>query len=158
MRFSCGVIRAVGDMAGTPRATNDNGTIAKNFVVLDNRQHFQECKRYRNDTGDNKSATVDGRKFATATTCLARAAHAANIANTTVDSKPLAPKYNVGRRSLQSALRNLRVSHDPPFVTAFIHTTLNLGGKGCTHVNMYVPAVHVWLLRTFFRQQSCNQS
>ena len=117
-------------MAGTPRAANDNGTIAKNFVVLHNLQHFPECKRYRNDTGDSKSATVDGRKFATATTCLARAAHAANIANTTVDSKPLAPKYNVGTRSLQSALRDLRVSHDPPAVTAFIHTTLNLGGKG----------------------------
>ena len=108
-----------GGMAGTPHAANDNGTIAKNFVVLESRQHIPECKQYQNDIDDNTSATVDGRKFATATTCPARAAHAANIANTTVDSKPLAPKYNVGTRSLQSALRNLRVSHDPPAVTVF---------------------------------------
>ena len=114
MSFSSGVMRAMGGMAGTHRAANDNGTIAKNFVVLESLQHVPECKRYQNDTDDNKSATVDGRKFATATTCLACVAHATNNANATVDSKPLAPKYNVGTRLLQSALRNLRVSRDPP--------------------------------------------
>ena len=72
------------------------------------------CKIYQHDSDDNKSATVDGRKFATATTRLECVDHAANDANASVDSKPLAPKYNVGIRLLQSALRNLRVSHDPP--------------------------------------------
>ena len=155
---SSGVMRAMGGMAGTTRATNDNGIIVKNFVVLESLQHIPECKRYQNDIDDIKSATVDGRKFATATTCLACVAHAANNANATVDSKPLAPKYNVGTRLLHSALRNLRVSRDPPVVTVFIHTTLNLGGKGCTHVSEYVLAVHVCSLRTFFRQQSCYHS
>ena len=154
MRFSCGVMRAMGDMAGTRRATNDKGTVAKNSVVLGNLQHIPEGKRYRNDTADKKSATVDGRKFATATTCPACVAHATNIPNTTVDSKPLAPKYNVGTWSLQSALRNLRVSHDPPVVADFAHTTLNLGGKGAKYVKVGHDGARAWLLRTFFRQQS----
>ena len=111
---SSSVMRAVGGMAGTLRATNDNGSIATNVVVFESPQHIPECNGYKNDTGDNKSATVDGRKFATATTCLACVGHAANNANAAVDSKPLAPKYNVGIRLLQSALRNLRVSNDPP--------------------------------------------
>ena len=126
--------------------------------MLESLQHIPECKIYENDTGGNKSATVGGRKFATATTCLACVAHEINNATATVDSKPLAPMYNVGTRVLQSALRNLRVSRDPPAVTVFTHTTLNLRGKGCTHVNVYVLAVHVCSLRTFFRQQSCYHS
>ena len=151
-------MRAVGCMAGTTRATNDNGIIAKNFVVLESLQHVPECKRYQNDTDDNKSATVDGRKFATAPTCLAYVAHAANNANATVDQKPLTPKFNVETCVLQSAVRNLRVSHDPPAVTVFTHTTLNPGGTGRTYVNVYLLAVHAWSLRTFFRQQSCYHS
>ena len=151
-------MRAVGGMAGTLRATNDNGSVAKNFAVLKSPQHIPECKRYQNDNDGNKSAMVDGRKFATATTRLECVDHAAKNANATVDSKPLAPKYNVGIRLLQSALRSLRDSRDPPAMTASIHTTLNLGGKGCTHVKVYARAVHVCSLRTFFRQQSCYHS
>ena len=104
--------------------------IAKNFVVLDSLQHTPECRRYSNDTDDKESATVDGRKFATAPTCLAYVAHAANNANATVDQKTLTPKFNVETCVLQSALRNLRVSHDPPAVTVFTHTTLNPGARG----------------------------
>ena len=65
MSFSSGIMRAVGGMAGAPRATNNNGTIAKNFVMPESLQHSPECKRYQNDTADNKSATADGRQFAT---------------------------------------------------------------------------------------------
>ena len=54
---SSGIMRAVGGMAGTTRATNDNGIIAKNFVVIENLQHIPECTRYQNHTDDNKSAT-----------------------------------------------------------------------------------------------------
>ena len=60
------------------------------------------CKRYQNDSDDNKSATVDGRTFATATTCLARVAHAANNANATVDSKPLAPNARDTKTTLMT--------------------------------------------------------
>ena len=72
--------------------------------------------------------------------------------------KPLAPKYNVATCSLQSALRNLRVSQDPPRRDHFPSHNFELRGKGCTHVNVDVLAVYVWLLRTFFRQQSCDHS
>ena len=116
------------------------------------------CKKYQNDSDDTKSATVGGRTFATATTCLACVAHATNNANAAVDSKPLALKYNVGIRLLQSALRNLRVSRDPPALTVFTHTTLNPRGTGRTHVNVYLLAVYECSLRTFFRQQSCYHS
>ena len=104
--FSSGVIRAVG-MAATPATTTTppNGTQELRLTLEPQHTNITRIKKF---------ATVDGRKFATATTCLACVGHAANNANATVDSKPLAPKYNVGIRSLQSALRNLRVSRDPP--------------------------------------------
>ena len=60
------------------------------------------CKRYQNDSDDNKSATVGGRTFATATTCLACVAHAANNANAAVDSKPFAPNARDTKATLMT--------------------------------------------------------
>ena len=62
-----------------------------------------------------KFATVDGRKFATATMRNSSAQDGVSKARTTSDFGPLAPMYNVGVCAHESALCNLRVSYDPPF-------------------------------------------
>ena len=133
---ACNTFQNARDTKTTLLTTNPR-RLTEDSSQLESLQHIPECKRYQNDTDDNKSTTVDGRKFATATPCLACAAHAANNENATVDSKPLAPEYNVGTRSLQSALRNLRVSQDPPAVTTFLHSTLNFGARG-VHMSMWM--------------------
>ena len=84
-------------------------------VALKTAAHRNRCDERHEQAGNYTFATIDGRKFATATMRKSSAHDGVSNAHTTSNFGPLAPMYNVGECARESALRNLRVSYDPPF-------------------------------------------
>ena len=66
----------------------------------------------QHDATKNKKPTVDGRKFATSMTRRTTRSRNKQSTNKQMCQTPVPPKFNVGMRVEESALRSLRVSSD----------------------------------------------
>ena len=138
------------------KKNNRNGD-AWRAMALNTAAHRNRCNERRARARNYKFATVDGRKFATTTMRKSSAQDGVSDAHTTSNFGPLAPMYNVGECARESALRSLRVSYDPTFLTSFLRTTLNIGGQGLSRAGACVADACSCSLRTFLRQQSAGK-
>ena len=121
---------AVGGTACTPRAQIHNRTKANNFVLIPYMQQLTQCDTYKKDDDETIYTTVDGRKFATTTTCMMCARHATNNASAISDSNPLPLSTMLQRARCSRRCVIYVFRKTPPAVTTFLHTTLNFGARG----------------------------
>ena len=125
-------------------------------VALNTAAHRNGCDERNARARNYIFATVDGRKFATATMRKSSAQDGVSNAHATSKFGPLAPMYNVGECARESALRNLRVSYDP-LLSAFLRTILDIRCQGFSRAGACVADACSCSLRTFFRQQSAGK-